>query len=225
MASQIIWILEDDIDQQFTYSESLADKYDLEFFSTLLELQNSLNAVGKRRPELLLADLRLPDGSFYHFIKQQEVSFQFPIMIVSSIDDIDILKDCFDKGAKDYLTKPFNWNALVVKIKNILNKPTIEDVANKFNVKINANSREIMSACGNKTVLTPKEYQLFLYLLEGDGHRRKKESIILNVLGESLLGTKTFDVHLSNLRRKLKVVKIGFDFDGFDFYKVITHKE
>ena len=67
MKKSQIWILEDDEACQFVYAETLDIRYETELFGTLKEFRDALEAA-EELPELIIADMRLPDGTFYKFL-------------------------------------------------------------------------------------------------------------------------------------------------------------
>ena len=114
MANQLksdfrIWIVEDEPGVQFVYKDILCLRYHIEFFSTLSDFKKKA-AEGTQNPDLIIADLSLPDGNFFEVLSEKKSAFLIasPLIIVSSIDDLDILRACFDEGALDYLIKPLS---------------------------------------------------------------------------------------------------------------------
>src|SRR5262245_36436441 len=116
-----IWILEDEKGARFVYERVLSYQYSLEFFSGMQELREALRSSGDR-PALLIADLWVDDGCFTDFLSADGcVPLRgIPWVVVSSVDDIDVLRFCFSSGATDYLVKPFKKSELLVKIERIL---------------------------------------------------------------------------------------------------------
>ncbi len=118
----LIWVIEDDHSSQFVYEEILGHEHQLLFFEDLASFCAALDS-GSERPVLILADLRLRDGTFLSFLDQdgsQEKVRGIPIFVVSSMDDAEVLRTCFKRGTVDYLTKPFSRAELLVKVEKHL---------------------------------------------------------------------------------------------------------
>ncbi|MEW6055684.1 MAG: response regulator [Bdellovibrionota bacterium] len=126
ISERSIWILEDDSGCRFVYEQILGIRHKVRFFQTLVEFEFALSEGQKSLPELVLADVVLEDGSFLHFLNhsQKKELLSIPFIVVSSIDDIDALRFCFNEGAVDYLVKPFQKSELIVKVERILEKKT-----------------------------------------------------------------------------------------------------
>jgi DNA-binding response OmpR family regulator len=212
---QTLWILEDNPEEVFVYREILGLRYSLRIFSNLKELEQALTSDQPApKPALLIADLRLPDGDFLTFLGQTEAADSIPsFLMVSSNDDLDVLRACFEGGALDYLTKPFTENELLVKIERFLKlgSPTLEvRTVNResLNIKVGADSR---------LTLTPKEYHI-LKLLHGSQRGVTRKEIQSQIWRDVAVSSKTFDVHLFYLRRKLTPFNIQISFRQPDLY-------
>ena len=207
-SKSLVWILEDDASAQFVYSEILSPQYNLKFFSKISEYVQG--ALESPQPDLLIADIRLGEENFLAFLGTDEAfrAVQSPFIVVSSLDHLDSLRQCFNEGALDYLTKPFTRNEIIVKVERILKltreaKPRPEDriVLEPTTLRVKWNDRDAK--------LTAKELQIFsiLHLARGDSVPRKK--IQAEVWGDVKVSNKSLDVHVFHLRRKL--AKIGLE--------------
>lgn len=191
----LVWILEDDDDSRFVYAEILDTRFRVEMFSSVAQFVSALPQItsGEReQPTALIADIRLKDGNFVHFLSEHPDSekLSFPFMIVSSIDDIDILRQCFSEGAVDYLTKPFKAPELVVKLE-----------------RLHEHYRARQESIGSKVLegMTQKEAAIYQTLLEARGTLISREELFKKVWQGSVVSSKALDVHLFHLRKKLKV--------------------
>src|SRR5262245_38631763 len=108
MSESEVWVLEDDPSILFVYEEMLAGVHSVRLFSRMSALREALDQVpAEHPPKALVADIRLPDESFRHFLSQggRARLGSVPFLVVTSEDDMDSLTFFFKEGAKDYLTK------------------------------------------------------------------------------------------------------------------------
>jgi DNA-binding response OmpR family regulator len=170
-------------------------------------LQKAENA----KPDLVVLDLMLPDIDGLEVCRQIRSSSDVPIlMLTARDDDIDKIVG-LEVGADDYLTKPFNPRELVARIKSILRRSTAsaksgrpaEAVMEHGDLKIDAGRREVTVA-GEHVQLAPKEFDLLWELLDHRGLVLTRDQLLERVWGYTFAGdTRTVDVHVRQLRRKL----------------------
>jgi DNA-binding response OmpR family regulator len=170
-------------------------------------LQKAENA----KPDLVVLDLMLPDIDGLEVCRQIRSSSDVPIlMLTARDDDIDKIVG-LEVGADDYLTKPFNPRELVARIKSILRRSTAsaksgrpaEAVMEHGELKIDAGRREV-TVSGEHVQLAPKEFDLLWELLDHRGLVLTRDQLLERVWGYTFAGdTRTVDVHVRQLRRKL----------------------
>lgn len=210
-----IWILEDDKACQFVYEEILGIRYRITFFDSLDPFKAAL--MGQERPDLLIADIRLPGDSFLSLLKTEDsMPIRVPFIVVSSVDDLDALRLCFKYGARDYITKPFGKSELIVKIERILG----ETASRENTIAVNPTSLTVLYRGKHSSALTSKEFQIVSQLREAPGNRRTREELTLGVWGDTNVGPKTLDVHLANLRRKLEPIGVRLEFVSPNSYQL-----
>ena len=128
-------------------------------------------------------------------------------MVTARDDDIDKIVG-LEVGADDYLTKPFNVRELVARVKAILRRaPTaaqpIGGVLTHGGVSIDRGRHEVLLN-GEVVQLAPKEFDLLWTLLEERGNVLTRDQLLERVWGYTFAGdTRTVDVHVRQLRRKL----------------------
>ncbi len=213
-----LWILEDDAGIRFVYEELLGVRYSLRLFATLASFKLAWAEDTGRRPDMMIADLNLGGQSFLAYVASSEAVAlrRIPILVVSSSDDVEILRDCFNSGVEDYLTKPFGRSELIVKIDRILQSSK--------NGVVDLDSPELMRGLEGDLALTAKEFQILAALRQARA-AAAKEDIIMAVWGKRRLGPKTFDVHLHNLRRKLASLNVRIDFQPPNRYALIYSRD
>jgi len=195
MSQPLVWVLEDDLDVLFTYEMILARHYRIRLLTTLAILRKALR--GDDTPSLLVADLGLPDGSFTEILASGELRAKgVPVCVVSSEDDVSRLTWCFEHGAADYLTKPFNKQELLVKCGRLLTlAPTLVDLDPKQHV---AARRDVRTQR-----LTVREFQLLAVLRE-PGRRAVPRALLEEAIyADEPVRSNALNFHLVGLRKKL----------------------
>lgn len=156
--------------------------------------------------DLILLDIMMPvmDG-LTMLEKLRDVSTVPVILLTAKGEEEDKLQG-YDFGADDYVTKPFSPKVLIAKVKALL-KRTRDDVDSSFQdfngLTINKLSHEVRID-GNEVVLSPKEYELLIYLVTNDGIALSRDNILDNVWGVDYYGDiRTVDTNVKRLREKL----------------------
>lgn len=168
----------------------------------------ALQMLEETPPNLVVLDLNLPDIDGLEVCRRIRALSQVPIIMVTARDD-DIDKIVgLEVGADDYLTKPFNVRELVARVKAILRRAPVTarqvgGILTHGTVSIDRSRHEVRVA-DELVQLAPKEFDLLWALLEERGHVLTRDQLLENVWGYSFAGdTRTVDVHVRQLRRKL----------------------
>ena len=133
--------------------------------------------------------------------------FRSPILMLTAKDrEMDIVQG-LDNGADDYMTKPFGILELSARVRNLLKRvePAKEEVSSLTigEVSINRETREVI-ACGDRTELTLKEFELLTYLMEHINRVVTRDELLDHIWGYDYDGeTRTLDMHIKTLRQKL----------------------
>ena len=158
--------------------------------------------------DLVLLDLGLPDLDGKEVCRQIRATSNVPILVVTARgDEIDRVV-LLELGADDYLVKPFGFRELVARIgavtrRSALVAPSQNTAQELGRLTIDRDARRV-ELDGDDVELTPKEFDLLGFLAERPGAVRTREDIIEHVWDEHWFGpTKTLDVHIAALRRKL----------------------
>ena len=159
--------------------------------------------------DLVLLDLGLPDVEGRVVCQELRARGAVPIIVVTARgDEIDRVV-LLEMGADDYVVKPFGFRELVARIRAVLRRtgggstdgsdPTITVGP----LSIDRRTRTVIHA-GEVVALTPKEYDLLVYLAADPGTVKGRDQLIHDVWDEHWWGsTKTLDVHVASLRKKL----------------------
>lgn len=170
--------------------------------------QEGLQAFATRRPELVLLDVMLPDGDGKDVLREIRATSRTPvIMLTARGAEVDRVLG-LELGADDYVTKPFSAVELVARIRAVLRRtaappPTTATVLEVGEVRMNLDTRAVTH--GDTSVeLTLKEFELLRMLLEQAGRVVSRGDLMDEVWDPHWFGpTKTLDVHVSSLRKKL----------------------
>jgi two-component system response regulator RegX3 len=167
-----------------------------------------LQAFRSQEPDVVLLDVMLPDGDGRDVLRELRSSSTVPvIMLTARGEEIDRVLG-LELGADDYVTKPFSAAELVARLRAVLRRaraPASERAAS-LDVGDVSLSREtrMVSRAGKAIDLTVKEFDLLAMLLENAGRVVRRADLMREVWDTSWLGsTKTLDVHVSSLRKKL----------------------
>jgi DNA-binding response OmpR family regulator len=169
----------------------------------------ALSAVASSQPSLIVLDLMLPDIDGIEICRRIRQSSDVPILMLTARDeDVDKIIG-LEVGADDYMTKPFNPRELVARVKSILRRSTPDRKARESetirhgDLFVDAGRRE--AKVGDEEVqLAPKEFDLLWELLDHRGLVLTRDQLLERVWGYTFAGdTRTVDVHVRQLRRKL----------------------
>jgi DNA-binding response OmpR family regulator len=169
----------------------------------------ALSAAAADQPDLIVLDLMLPDIDGIEVCKRIRQRSDVPILMLTARDeDVDKIIG-LEVGADDYLTKPFNPRELVARVKSILRRagPARREresaVIEHGDLRVDAGRREVR--VGKEEVqLAPKEFDLLWELLDHRGLVLTRDQLLERVWGYTFAGdTRTVDVHVRQLRRKL----------------------
>jgi len=172
----------------------------------------------KNMYDLLLLDIMLPNIDGYELLEYNKQTKQIPtIFITAKSQTKDKIKG-LNEGADDYIIKPFEMGELVARIEAVLRRYNKGNEIKKIDdIEINVNTRTVKKS-GKEVLLTPKEFDLLVLLVENKNFALYRETIFEKVWGAELeFETRTLDLHIQRLRKKLglkdkiiTVYKIGY---------------
>jgi two-component system, OmpR family, response regulator RegX3 len=193
----------------------------------------ALELAASRSPDLVLLDLGLPDGSGLDVCRELRSRSAVPIIMVTARgEEMDRVVG-LEVGADDYVVKPFSAREVVARIRAVLRRTAAApaaafgEVAELGDVRVDR-ARRSASLAGVPLELSRKEFDLLRLLVDSAGSVVTRERLIDEVWDTNWFGsTKTLDVHVSALRKKLgddpstpryihTVRGVGFRFAGPD---------
>jgi two-component system copper resistance phosphate regulon response regulator CusR len=156
--------------------------------------------------DLIILDLMLPHISGTELLRLVRRSYpSLPVLVLTARDATEEKVKHFEAGADDYLTKPFDFAELVVRVKALLRRTPVErtDVILISNLELNRLTHQV-SRGGQSIELTAKEYALLEYLLSSPSRVFSRTMILEHVWDQSFEGvTNIVDVYVRHLRRKV----------------------
>ena len=169
----------------------------------------ALSVAASDSPALIVLDLMLPDIDGIEVCKRIRQRSDVPILMLTARDeDVDKIIG-LEVGADDYLTKPFNPRELVARVKSVLRRsaPARQDPENAIikhgDLTVDSGRREVR-VVEEEIQLAPKEFDLLWELLDHRGLVLTRDQLLERVRGYTFAGdTRTVDVHVRQLRRKL----------------------
>lgn len=156
--------------------------------------------------DLILLDLMLPGKNGEEIIKELKAKNNIPIIVISAIQDISKKVNLFDLGANDYITKPFNNDELLARIKvQLRDKNNVSSNTLKFK-DIELNKTNFTVICNGREVsFTKKEFELLKLFMENENQTLTKSMIFDNIWSdENSADDNTLNVHISKIKNKLK---------------------
>ena len=157
--------------------------------------------------DLLILDINLPgmDGYVLCSMLRQNGKKMPILMLTARSKQMEMVKG-LNLGADDYLTKPFDLEVLLARVRALLRRQTVEKspTLQAGTLTLDTNTQELWK--GKKKInLAPKEYALLEYLMRNKGIVQERPALLEHVWGHSdeLMFSNTVDVHIAFLRRKL----------------------
>ena len=159
-------------------------------------------------PDLVLLDIGLPDGSGLDVCRELRASSSVPIIILSARGEEADRVVGLELGADDYVVKPFSAREVIARIRAVLRRSAAPGTAPARPIEIGRvrldPARRTASFGGEEVDLARKEFDLLALLMQEAGTVVQRERLIDEVWDVNWFGsTKTLDVHVSALRKKL----------------------
>jgi two-component system alkaline phosphatase synthesis response regulator PhoP len=199
------------------------------FVTTAKNAAEAFKKIKESRPDLIVLDLKLPgiDGlEICRSVKNDPKTTDISVIILSTKSEESDKIVGLEIGADDYVTKPFSTGELAARVKAVLRKNTPKEdqaaVIKLGDIQVNLNERAVLA--GNKGIaLTKKEFELLCLFMKKNGRVLNRAYLIESVWGYEYFGTtRTVDVHVKSLRKKLgkhgslivTVGGMGYKFEG-----------
>lgn len=175
--------------------------------------KSGLQAALHEKLDLILLDVMLPEMNGIEVLRKiRKENDLIPVILLTARNMTMDKVAGLDQGANDYITKPFEIEELLARIRSCLRQSTIAVMASQSNdslleirdLTVNLDTRVVIRGETSIT-LTPKEFDLLVYLLSNKNRIVTRESILLHVWGYEYEGeTNVIDVFIRHLRKKIE---------------------
>jgi two-component system KDP operon response regulator KdpE len=173
--------------------------------------KEGLDQIQRRRPDLLLLDLVLPDQSGHEVTRtiRHDLGLELPIIVLSARGEEEAKVQALDLGADDFLTKPFGVRELLARMRAAMRRaggarPEGGAIVEHGPIKMDIERREV-TVDGQPVHLTPKEYDTLHYLLTHVGKLVTHTALLRAVWGPEYADSRPYlHVFIGQLRRKIE---------------------
>ncbi|MDI3316017.1 MAG: response regulator transcription factor [Bacillota bacterium] len=180
--------------------------------------REAMEILRTRHPDLAILDVMLPDCDGFDLYRRIAAERPMPVLFLTARDsEVDRVLG-LELGADDYVTKPFSPRELVARVRAILRRterareaadgraPVGEEapLLRSGDLVIDVRAHQVRRG-GREVPLTPKEFELLLYLARHRGVALSRETLLQAVWGDDFFGDRrVVDVHVRHLREKLE---------------------
>jgi two-component system, OmpR family, response regulator RegX3 len=199
------------VEDEESITTPLVEALDREGFDTAVAATagESLDVAERVKPDLVLLDVMLPDGSGFDVCRELRARSRVPIIMLTARGEEADRVAGLELGADDYVVKPFSARELVARVRAVLRRTAeaaerkVEGATEIGELRLDP-ARRSAAFRGEELELSRKEFDLLRLLIENAGSVVTRERLIDEVWDTNWFGsTKTLDVHVSGLRKKL----------------------
>lgn len=159
------------------------------------------------KPDLILLDVNLPDGSGYELCKYIRLKSDVPVIFLTALDEEVNVVLGLEIGGDDYITKPFRVRELLSRIKALIrrsSKSTSGNILKSGNIVVDSSKAAIWKN-GEEVILTAQEYRLLLIFMNKPQVLMKRDEILSELMeGEAFFDTNTLSVYIKRIREKIE---------------------
>lgn len=162
-------------------------------------------------PDIVILDLNLPDGNGLEICREIKGISEVPVIILTanSASEDEILG--LRSGADDYIAKPFNLEILFLRIKALMGRTNKDEIFLSSSLRVVPKEYKVL-VDGTPVNISPKEYDLLLFLWENRGAFISREKIINHIWGFDYYGSmRTVDTHINRLKKKIEAGNITIE--------------
>ena len=173
--------------------------------------ENGSVILDEQKIDLIILDINLPGMDGFEFLQTVRKNYDIPVIIVSARQDDNDMILGLGTGADDYVTKPFSPKVLAARVRANLRRYMNPEETDKSKVKqikfldyVVDREAYLVKKEDKRVSLSPREFEVLLYMLENAGVPQTPEDIYKNVWGNDYGDLTTVAVHIQRLRKKLE---------------------
>lgn len=205
MTPQRILIIDDEYQITRVLKKSFgAHRYDVR---TASDGESGVELFHDFAPDLVITDLSMPEMSGIEVCRAIRKTSGVPIIVLSVKGEEQTKVEALDAGADDYITKPFGMNELLARVRAVLRRRTDderEQVNEVGDFKVDE-ANHLVLVRGEEIHLTPKEFELLLFMFQNHGRVMTHRTLLGKVWGgEYTEQTEYLRVFVGNLRKKIE---------------------
>lgn len=151
--------------------------------------------------DLVLLDIMLPKFNGYELLQYAKTT-DTPVIFITAKGKLKDRVKGLSLGADDYIVKPFEVEELIARVEAVIRR--CHKKIDFKDIEINLENR-IIKKQGKDVKLTPKEFELFIYLYENQDKALKREKIFERIWNNEELDTTTLTLHIQRIRKKLNL--------------------
>ena len=192
------------VEDERAIADLVAMSLELEAYEveTALDGKEGAEKLEQGRYDLALLDIMLPKYNGYELFDYAR-SLHIPVIFLTAKAQLKDKIYGLDLGAEDYIVKPFEVEELLARVRCVLRRHKKEEKVGDLAVNVQART---VTRNKEEVLLTPKEFDLFLYLCENRGRILTREQICEMVWGKEWeADTRTVDLHIQRIRKKLNL--------------------
>ena len=163
----------------------------------------------KNTYDLIIMDVMMPELDGFSACREIRKFTNTPVIMLSARGEEYDKIHGFELGSDDYVVKPFSPKELMMRVNAVIKRSNgqqdaLKDVFTYEGLSVDFSAR-IVTVNGNRVEMTPKEYDLFFYMVKNKGIALTREQLISEVWGYDLFGDeRTLDTHIKLLRKSLQ---------------------
>ena len=173
--------------------------------------EEGIQSIKKNVPDLIILDWMLPDFSGIEVCKQIKKINKLkniPVLMLTAKSEEEDKVRGFESGVDDYVTKPFSYKEILLRVKSLLKrtKPTlVEDISIFHDLKVDRITKRIFR--GDKEIkVGPTEFRLLDFLIKSPKRVYSREQLLNNIWGNEInVELRTVDVHIRRLRKAINI--------------------
>jgi len=173
--------------------------------------EEAIQNIKKKVPDLIILDWMLPDFSGIEVCKQIKKINKLkniPVLMLTAKSEEEDKVRGFESGVDDYVTKPFSYKEILLRVKSLLKRThpsLVEDISVFKDLKVDRIARRIYRA-DKEIKVGPTEFRLLDFLIKSPQRVYSREQLLTNVWGNEInVEDRTVDVHIRRLRKAINI--------------------